>query len=375
MNENKICVLHIVGMMNVGGVQKFLLDLYRNIDKNNIQFSFAVQREYPLFYDDEIYALGGDLYFLPLMEKNILKYSLELYKLLKKNTKYKIVHIHLNRRNVIPLLIAKLAGVPIRIAHSHSKAEHNNKFKRFQVKLIKFTINMLSTHRFACSVDAGNYLFGKKDFSVIKNGIDTDKFKYTLSIRQNLRRTLGIQDKFVYGHVGNFATSKNYFFLIDVFILLQSENPDAVLLLVGDGVLFNQIQDYIKEKRVESYLILVGNVDNVHEYMQAMDAFIFPSVYEGFGIVAIEAQSVGLPVFASDTIPEEVKLTNNISFIPLIEGKEFWANVIKVKVDEFKRYDKSNIIKNKGYDVKVTSKDIEDIYRDIFSLYEVRSKW
>lgn len=365
MNE-KIYVLHIVGRMSIGGVQKFLMNYYKHINQSILQFSFAVQRYDDMPYDSEIIALGGRVHKLPIMEQHPFHYIKELRKLILSHPEYKIVHVHLNRRNIIPLITALSCGVKVRISHSHNYGVHSSLIKKLQVLIIKKGISLFSTSLFACSKIAATYLYGENKVSkgkvkIIKNAIDAKKYTFDKNKRNFVRETFKLGDKKVYGHIGNFSEQKNYFKLIDIFSEIVKKDSGSMLMLIGDGPLKKQIEKYVHSKAITENLLFLGIRNDICDLMQAMDAFIFPSLFEGLGIVAIEAQAAGLPTFVSDKVPCEVDITELVEHIPLTASAEEWANTI-VKKSKINRVRQVENIVCAGFDIENNAKMLEDFY-------------
>lgn len=358
-----IRVLHVVTHMNRGGLETMIMNYYRHIDRTKIQFDFLTHRDGKKDYDDEIQKLGGKIYHLPpvnpLDKKGYLK---KLDDFFREHPEYKIVHSHLDCMSAYPLRAAKKYGVPVRIAHSHSTSEEKKDLK-YLIKLYsKRKIPVYATDLFACSQKAGKWMFGNRDFTVMKNAIDCEKYLYNESIALEVKKELGIEGKFVVGHVGRFSIPKNHKFLIDIFRQIYTQNPNAVLLLVGEGVLMDEIKQKVKAYQLEEAVKFLGLRDDVERIMQAMDVFVFPSLYEGLGIVAIEAQMTGMPCIVSESIPQEVKITNNLSFLNVESDAKTWAQkVLEVNRPKEKTTD---LIEKSGYDIKKNSQWLLEKYQE-----------
>lgn len=365
MNKEPIRIAHIVGKMVGGGVESFLMNYYKNIDKNQVQFDFIIDSDSLIVPREEIEKYGGRIIEIPPYQ-HIFKYIKSLRKILKENN-YKIVHSHLNTLSVFPLFCAYTSKVPVRIAHSHSTTNKKEWKKNILKNILKPFSKIFATHYFACSEHAGRWLFGNKVFeqgkvTIIHNAIDIEKFKYDEEIRNRIRKELKIEDKFVLGHVGRFVQQKNHDFIIDVFNEVQKNEKNAVLLLIGEGPLEEKIKYRVKNLGLEDKVHFLGIRTNVNELIQAMDSFIFPSLYEGFGIVLIESQISGLYCFASTEVPEEAKVTDNISFISLDKNSKYWGDYITKNFKKISRKEYTEQIANKGYDIKTECKKLEKIY-------------
>lgn len=319
-----IKVLHIVPNMNVGGLETFIMNVYRNIDRNKIQFDFVEHYKDESAYDKEIKSLGGTIYHFTLRnDNNIFKYIKNLNKLFKEHKEYKVIHCHMESIGALVFLIAKFHGIKIRIGHAHTNSVTNNlkgKIKRFTSSFFKYT----TTINLACSDEAGKYLFKNKKFIVIPNGIDFEKFKFNKEKRNELRKKFNLNKELVIGHVGRMDDAKNQLFLIDVFNKYQKYNKNSKLFLVGDGEYKNKIINKIKELNLEDKVVLLGVRSDVNELMSMFDLFAFPSKFEGLGIVLIEAQVNGLKCLASNNIPRNTNISNYIKYISLNENS--WVN-------------------------------------------------
>lgn len=357
INNQPIRIAQIMGKMVGGGVETFVMNYYRNIDREKIQFDFIIDSDSTCVPKEEIESLGGRIIEIPPYQK-IFSYMNKLSKTLKNNN-YKIVHSHINTLSVFPLYCAKKVGVPIRISHSHSTSNIKEWKKNIIKSLLKPFSKIFATHYFACSEYAGRWLFGDKTFNdgkvtVIHNAIDIDKFKYNEETRKKIRKELGIEDKFVIGHVGRFVKQKNHEFLINIFNQIHKEEEKATLVLIGDGPLEKKIKNKVNKMGLQEYVKFLGVRDNVNELMQAMDLLLLPSFYEGLGIVAIEAQCSGLPCICSKNVPQEVKISNLVEFCSLSSLKD-WNNLI-LKSNKKERTYSIDITEEKKYDVKIESK-------------------
>ena len=329
-DASPIRVLHVVTIMDRGGLETMLMNYYRNIDTSKIQFDFVVHRTKKGAYDDEIIKMGGKIYHMPPISlRNVFTYSKKLKALLIKNPEYQIVHSHLDSLSAFPLSIAKKVGIPTRIAHSHTtnfdknyKASIRNVYKKF--------IKYYATDYFGCSKEAVEFMFGKNisSYYIMHNAIDVDKFKYNQKVRNKVRKNLNIpKDVLVVGHVGRFNYPKNHEFLIDIFYELHKKNKDSLLMLVGEGDLKQKIINKVDKLGLADSVIFLGSRPDVNELMQAMDIFVFPSRYEGLGIALIEAQAAGLKCLTTkDVIPSSVDITGKVNFIDLQLGHNIWAN-------------------------------------------------
>ena len=268
-----------------GGVESVVMNYYRNIDRDKIQFHFLCDEDSTDIPYDEIEKLGGKVIVIPPYQK-LFKYQKELYKIFKENN-YKIVHSHINALSVFPLRVAKKAGVPIRIAHSHSTSNKKEWKKNIVKNILRPFSKVYANKFFACTKHAGEWLFGKKiierkELNVINNAIDLKKFEFNEKIREDLRKEFGIKkDTIVIGHIGRFMKQKNHDFLIDVFNELIKKDENSILILIGQGPLLNDMKQKVRDLKIEDKVKFIGQVTDVEKYYNIMDVFLFPSIYEG----------------------------------------------------------------------------------------------
>lgn len=385
-----IRVLHVVGIMNMGGLENLIMNIYRNIDRNKIQFDFLVTREENGIFDEEIKSLGGKIYNIPHMSKvGYRKYASILYDFFKKHSEYKIAHCHRDALCSIYLNQARKANIPIRIAHSHNiRLSETKDIKGMITTLIKkicmpFTVKN-ATNYFACSKDAGEWLFGKEvaneKLRIINNGIDTKKYIYDENISKKIRSELNIaKETLLIGHVGRFDIQKNHNFLIDIVNKLKSEVTDFKLCLVGEGCLKVEIEEKIKKLNLHDNVIFLDIRNDINELMMAFDIFIFPSLFEGLGIVLIEAQATGLKSLTSDQVPKEADMNVGLLDFLSLDDIDSWVDKIKLssknkqRLREDRCSDQKSIINN-GYDIFTTTSYIQDFYIDSFNKCKMGSR-
>ncbi|GAB2498699.1 glycosyltransferase family 1 protein [Alkalibacterium psychrotolerans] len=369
MNENKtnapLRICHILGKMNGGGVESMVMNYYRHIDKNKIQFDFVVDEDSSVIPFEEITSLGGRVYMISPYQK-LYKYNQELNTLLRKN-QYNIIHSHINSLSVFPLSTAKRAGVPIRIAHSHSTAAPGEIVKN----LFKYTLRPMSkvypTHYCSCSKTAGEWLFGKRiinngHLNIVTNGIDLDKFRFNLKERESIRDELNITDKYVIGHTGRLSFQKNQEFLITLLSEIITKIPNAVLLLLGDGKDYKKLIKQANELGLTKKILFLGNKPDVHRYYSTMDIFAFPSRYEGLGISAVEAQVSGMPVLLSNKVPKEAGYTDNCHFLSINDGVKPWIDAV---LQLNKEHSRSYNVHSQKYEIKENVEKLEAYYFNI----------
>ena len=364
-------VLHIVTSMNRGGLETLIMNIYRKINRSKIQFDFLVHTNNEGAYDEEIRNLGGKLYRVTPRSKGILKNKRNLIDFFKSHTEYRIIHQHVSSLTYIePIRIAKKFNVPVRIIHGHNTKQGGHKIHKYIHYTNKLSIKKAATHFFACSEDAANWMFGPHElfninYTIINNGIDSERFSFNLGLRNEVRNEYNINDRFVIGHLGRFAYQKNHRFILEVFNEVKKVENSAVLLLVGDGKLKSEIINKIKEENLEDSVIFTGVVSNTEALLNAMDVFLFPSIYEGLGIALIEAQSTGIKCFASTAVPKEVMITNNIKRISLQEPASRWAREILAYKNGYFREGQMQQIKTNKYDISEVSYWLEELYENV----------
>lgn len=367
--EQPIRIAQIIGKWLGGGVESVVMNYYRNIDREKIQFDFICDEDSTNIPYEEIQSLGGKVILIPAYQK-IFKYQKELKKILEYG-KYEIVHSHINALSVFPLRAAKKAGIPIRIAHSHSTTNKSEWKKNLLKQFLRMFSTVYATDYFACTEHAGRWLFGEKLFQeekmlFINNAINLEKYKFNDQVRKIKRKELGISDDtIVIGHIGRFVKQKNHDFLIDIFNEINKKNKKALLLLIGQGPLENEIKDKIKSFNLQKYVKLLGQKDNVNEYYSVFDRFIFPSLYEGLGMVLIEAQCSGCYCFASTEIPIVAKVSDNIKFIDLKKSPQYWAEMILNSKENISRNNQNEILSSAGYNIKIEAEKLEKIYLEL----------
>lgn len=369
--DKPIRVLQVLGRMNRGGAETMIMTLYRNIDRSKVQFDFLVHTNETCDYDAEIEALGGNIYRVPRYTvKNHLAYKQSFNQFFEKHKEFKMVHCHINSTAAIVAKIAKKHDRTI-IVHSHNTSYESGFSNRIKELLQLPLKNEKNTDfRFACGKEAGEWLFGKSEFKVINNAIDSEKFVFNGEIRNKIREQYGIQDKFVIGNVARFNEQKNHTFLVDIFYEVHKENQNAVLMLVGDGELREEIEDKVEKLGLKSSVIFAGVQANVNEILMGMDVFLFPSLFEGLPVTLIEAQATGLQLMISDTISKEVDLTGLVNYISLENTASNWSEKCLNVNDNFKRMSVQDTIIKAGYDISTNAIAFKEFY-----LMEWNKKW
>ncbi len=323
-----IRVAQIMGYMNGGGVESVVMNYYRHINREKIQFDFIICEGSTLIPRDEIEELGGRVFIVPSY-KRIIAYQRAIT-LLFKSKGWRIVHSHMNSLSVFPLRAAKKAGVPVRIAHSHSTSGDGEYAKNMAKYILKRLSILYPPDRFACGTGAGDWLFGNDcDYAVIPNAIDFRKFYRSDEKRRRLREELGIaKDALVVGHVGRFVRQKNHRFLLGVFREILNRRKDAILLLIGSGPLREEVISLAKEYGVDENVITLGHRDDIGDLYSVFDVFCLPSLYEGLPVVSVECQAAGVPMVMSSAVSEEAYLSELVKFEDLTASLSIWADDI-----------------------------------------------
>lgn len=367
-------VLHIVYGVLSGGVEQMIINYFSGEEFKEYELFLAYSGNPDLLCLNKLKALG----FTTIQLKNKsfdkrIQYFFEIHSIMKK---YKIdyVHSHINLDSYLPLLAAKLLGIKVRIAHAHGLAPYTKSIiKKSARETKKKLIRKLSTMRFSCSEKTGDYIFKKNNYVIVYNSIDIEKFKYNSKIRKEIRNNLNLNNKEVIGYIGRFNTEKNHIFLLDVFSEISKINDKAYLLLIGMGILQKQIENKIKDLNLSNKVLIITPKDNIYDYYQVMDLFVFPSEEEGLGMVAIESQVNNLYCFASTGVPKETKISKNIQFLDLNIGSEKWANIIIKKLHNRDNNELEKIDLNK-FDINIQRKKLKRYYEKLGSGLNGKSK-
>lgn len=354
-------VLHVVTYMGRGGLETMLMNYYRHIDRNKLQFDFLVHRDFEADYDQEIQLLGGRIFHVSRLVPWSKSYRTTLKKFFSEHPEYKIVHVHQDCLSSVALQCAQECGVPIRIAHSHNSNQDKNLKYLIKCYYMK-KIPTYATNMFACSKLAGEWMFGGYQFQVLLNAIDAEKYAYSSSVASKVRTELSIDEEYVIGHVGRFSPQKNHDFLIDVFNECVKMDANVKLVLVGDGEGRKQIEDKVEALGIRDKVIFTGVRTDVNELLQAMDVFVFPSLYEGLGISTIEAQTASLPCVISESIPDDCIVTEGlVKKVSLNSSPREWATEV-IKLRRTPRTDRIGEIKVAGYDISDAARKLERFY-------------
>lgn len=364
--KEPVRVAHVVGKMVGGGVEATVVNYYRHLDRNRIQYDFLIDADSTLI-PEEIEKLGGRVILIPPYQHPI-QYHRELRRLFR-NNHYQMVYAHLNTLSVFPLFAAWRAGVPIRVAHNHSTAGRGEWRKNLMKYALRPLAKVFPTHLCACSRFAGAWLFGEKAMregrvTVWQNAVEIERFLYDEARRMEIRRAMRLEGRLVVGHVGRFIHQKNHAFIVDVFREVHRRNPNAVLVLVGSGELMPKICERVRGYGLEDAVIFAGNRSDIESLYLAMDVFLMPSFYEGLGMVAVEAQISGLPVICADTVPAEAKICDNLHFLRLEDDVNRWADELLKCAKQHTREEMRLYAEKAGYDIHTAAARMMQWYLD-----------
>jgi glycosyltransferase involved in cell wall biosynthesis len=357
-------VLQVVGGIDRGGATIFITNNLKYNDNNKITYDFLIRQDYSA-YRSLIEASGGTVYVMPEFPKRFIKNWIETKHFFKNNAgKYSAIHVHANALlYMLPLKLAKKYGIKVRIIHSHNTKANKPIYgiiHKYNVKRVHKYANVF----YACGMLAGKWMFKDKNFEVINNAIDINKFAFECHIRNRVREELQISETtIVIGHVGRFEEAKNHIFLLEVYYKYLEKNSDAKLLLVGTGSQETMIKEKVRELNIEDKVIFLGARDDVNCIYQAMDIFLLPSLFEGFPFVLVEAQTNGLPCIVSNNVSEECAVTDLVHSLSLEESVDVWADAVLryAKRQENASYH-SELMREKGYDIKDTSEKLLRVY-------------
>ena len=361
-----IRVLHNIVLMDTGGIETLVMNLYRHIDREQLLFDFLVHRPQEGFYEPEIKSYGGKIFrtqpFNPLKTAGFKRECMEVF---ENHPEYKVLHAH-QELNLWPLEYAHKAGIPTRIAHSHNAKTVMN-LKYFFFLYEKMFIKNHCTDMFMCSTPAGQWSYGKKAVAdgkvkFIKNGVETEKFRFNEKVRADVRRELNITDEILIGHVGRFMEQKNHGFLIDIFNEIHKKNPKTVLVMVGEGQLREENENKVAQLGLRDCVRFLGLRNDVNRLYQAFDLFLFPSLWEGLPLTGVEAQAAGLPVLMSDVITPEVYIVPHLHTKSLSNSAEEWADEALSLIQSYKRRDCINEIRSAGFDIQETADWLQNFY-------------
>lgn len=358
-----IKVLHIISSLSFdGGVQNMLYNYYSNINQSKIRFDFVVHGTEKGGLEERFKAMGSNVFHVTPKRTSLAKNLVEINSVIRKGN-YDVVHVHQNLSSGLSLLLASVHQVPVRICHSHGCQDEMGFIRKARNSVLRAMNNVFATYRFACGQKAGVWLFGKdwgtdnsRDL-IMYNALDLEKFQFDAQTRCEYRSKLELVDKFVLIQVGRLSQEKNQQFSINLMDKLRLIKPNSVLLIVGDGSMDNSLRSMVNGG-LEDHIRFLGVRTDIWALLNAADVMLLPSKNEGLGMVAIEAQSCGLRVVASDAVPKEVALTSQIEFLSLDDDLSVWVNeVLKVEARDSQRSEVKGDFTN--YSIKTQSSKYE----------------
>ncbi|WP_294499777.1 glycosyltransferase [uncultured Gemmiger sp.] len=361
-----IRVLQVMPAMDAGGMETFVMNVYRAIDRTQVQFDFLYHYNKPCFYDDEITALGGQITKLTIRQDNNLpRYRRQLDEFFSAHH-YRILHGHYSGFGMFYNAAALRHGVPVRVGHSHNTAYEPGVVGLLD-QVMSSQFDRLLTDRFACSRKAGEMLFGKSPFTVLPNGVQVDRFAAPdPAARARLRAQWKVADNApLLGHVGRFSKQKNHMGLLEIFARVRRQNPAARLVLIGTGALEQQVRGRAQALRLGDSVIFAGVRSDTPDCYAAMDAFLLPSLFEGLPVVLVEAQAAGLPCFVSDRVDPDAAFADGVHFLPLNDPAA-WVRAICAGPLTRNPNARQQAVEA-GYDVRTSAQKLQQFYIEKFA--------
>ena len=358
-------ILIIASKLHIGGAEKVCRDIGLYADREKFAFDYVVFGDAVGDYESQVEAAGCRVFHLPEPSEGYPAHLRGLNRLMKEN-RYHAVHVHTMFNCGLTMMMARLAGVPVRVAHSHSAlATGGGMVKKVYEEVMRTLILTCSTDLVGCGVKAGQRLFGEKAFAkrgnLILNGIDVAAFAYDENKRSAIRAELGAGDRFILGHSGHLAEVKNQSFLLDLMPPVLEKKPDALLLMLGEGPDRPMLEQKIRDMGLRDHVVMTGNVANVADYLSAMDVYVFPSLYEGLPLSILEVQANGLPCVISDGVPEDVFLTDLIRPLSLKQEMGVWLEaVLAARRGDTQKHNRR--LQNSDYAVQAAMEKIYRIY-------------
>ncbi len=358
-------IMQVNYKMDVGGIESFLMNVYRNIDRKNYEFIFLTYYDKHFDFEEEINNLGGRIIRISNPRNvSVVKHIKELLKIFKAE-RPDVVHCHTYFNSAYVMLAAYLSGIKTRITHSHTTyaLREKNIIKKIKWTFSRLLIRLFATDKVACSNEAGQALFGNIKYKIISNGINLEKYFFNKSLREKFRNEWkAFPDTLVIGHVGRIDVPKNHKFLIEIFSSLVNEHDNCKLVMVGTGPLEDQIKGMVKEKNLEDKIIFLGNRSDVNEILNGFDIFVFPSIFEGLPVSLVEAQANGINCLISDVVTKDVAITDLIHYLSLEVSSNDWAT--KISNFSVKRKNTKKELLSSCYSIESTVKSLVELYTD-----------
>lgn len=373
-----IRILNLFTIMNRGGAETMVMNYYRKIDRTKVQFDFMVHRQERGAYDDEIEALGGQIFRMSAISPTTLgKYKRELREFFQKHSEYRILHAHMSELGYFAFKEARKCGIPVRICHAHNAPVFfsetiKEKIKRLPREILARFIRKESTDFFTCSQIAGEWLFGRRNndkMIFMRNAVDASAFRYNKKMAENFKLEMGWLDKIILGHVGRFNPQKNHAFLIEIFKTYHTDHPNSILVLVGSGHLESMIRKKVQENQLEDCVKFLGSRSDMPDLYQTFDLFLFPSLYEGLPVSLVEAQAAGIPCVVSDRISIQTHITDSYYPVSLDVSLQEWKKNIEEALKQGKK-DTYSLIKKNGFDVTENALWLCNFYLKKYHKYE-----
>lgn len=362
-----IRVLHIMGCADAGGISSVVLNYYRFLDRTRFHFDIALTVPEAGQNANTLAELGARIVFLPLKSQGLHAFQQALKNLLL-DGKYDAVHVHESETCYVALGVAKKLGIPCRVAHAHTTSPWEGvkgELRRLSGCLLNYHY---ATHVIGCGQLAGERVFGKLNMSrpkalVLPNAVDTERFAFSMEVRQQVRKELGLEGKYIIGMVGRLTNEKNYPFAVELMARLCIQDPKAVLVVAGNGPNEAMIHDLIAKRQLENRVIMLGRRKDVDRLYQAFDLFLMPSLSEGYPVAAVEAMASGLPVLLSDTITPELKFGSGVTYLSLSRSEDWLERILSWQEDG-KRFDRQREPRDNGLDIQDTARLLEQVYEE-----------
>lgn len=362
-------VIHFLSDLDGGGVEKLLYD-YCSSMKDEIYFDFVVNSTKEGMLEQPLRNLGFSVFRICQVRQSLIRNIKDIYIILK-NKNYDIIQVHSGYKAIIPLFISYMLGINIRIAHSHQANVPEKIYTKILRKTITPFTKLFATHLFACGKDASIWMWGKRaedlgKVYIMKNAVDTYKYRFSNKVRKFIREELKLEDKFIIGNVARMSYQKNHEFLISVFLEIRNKIDNAVLVLIGRGELEEEIKKKVFDLGLLDSIIFLGIRDDIPRLLNAIDLFLLPSWFEGLPLSLVEVQSNGLQSIVSDNITREIEITDIIKYMKL--EKDLWMKeIVDIEEIDYEREIYSDIVKNNGYDIELASLKLIQKYKEILN--------
>lgn len=356
-------VLEILTYINGGGAAMVVYNYLSHMDREGLQVDvLALEQPFKPFLEDKFKALEVNVYYLP---KKVSQ-RIEAFRKLMRSNKYDVVHSHCEFMSEIYLGIAMLYGVNTRVIHSHMAGGHYSWVKNLYAPIGRIIAKKVATHYFGCGIDACKSMWGERAFyqgkcHILNNAIDIEKFRFKPNLRDEVRKEMKWENHFVVVNVGRFVEQKNHKFLIDIFHSLTEKRQDALLVLIGEGPLKEEVEQKVKSLKLEDKVLFLGLRDDVSRLMNGADVFLLPSLFEGLPIVSIESQTNGLPIVMSEGVTRESGITDIASFVSFDSSLEVWVNAL-LKEQDGKRTDYAAKVRMKNFDLTLEAGKLRNFY-------------